>query len=189
MSQPTAHSMKRQFFTNCSRSLLIALSFLTAKCNKGKIQPTENPSTVSNQLVCKIDGIEWSSRQVLYSGFYDYSPTFKRRYLYLHFVNGRQEINIFINPPFNKGSYIIDKNTQPYPNTSYPENYLSLERYRDDLTPEALCITGNSSTGRIDFTLLDSVNHIAKGKFSFTGKDKGTGKVVTITDGHFDFHQ
>lgn len=181
--------MKKQLFNSCSGCLLIALSFLTAGCNKGKVQSATDSSTLSNQLVCKIDGTEWKSTQVLYSGFYDYSPSFNRRYLYLHYVNGRQEIDIFINPPYNQASYIIDKNTLIYPATSYPENYLSFKKYRNDLTPEAICITGNSSTGRIDFTVLDSTKHIVKGKFSFTGKDKTTGKVASITDGYFDFNQ
>jgi hypothetical protein len=76
-----------------------------------------------------------------------------------------------------------------YPATSYPENYLSLEKYHDNLAPENICITGNACVGRIDFTVLDSTKQIAKGKFSFTGKDKGTGKTVSITDGSFEFHQ
>lgn len=167
---------------------MIALSFLAMACNKGKLQ-SPDVSTMHNQLVCKIDGVEWKSAQVLYSGFYDYSPTFKRRYLYLHFVNGRQELNIFINPPYNKSSYIIGKNTLTYPATGYPENYLSVEKYHDDLTTESICITDNSSKGRIDFTTLDSTKHIARGKFSFTGKDERTGKTVLVTDGYFDFQQ
>ena len=148
-----------------------------------------NLNLSGNQLVCKIDGTEWKSSQVLYSGFFDYSPTFSRRYLYLHYVNGRQEINIFINPPYNKSSYIIDKNTLNYPATSYPENYLSLEKYYDDLTLEKMCITGNSDKGRIDFAVLDTVKHIVKGKFFFNGKDKRTGKEISVTDGYFDFHE
>jgi hypothetical protein len=181
--------MKKKLFNTCTGTLLIALSFFTANCNKEKVQPTSDPSTLNNQLVCKVDGKEWKSTQVLYSGFYDYSPSFNRRYLYLHFVNGRQEINIFLNPPYNKASYTIDKNTTTYPTANYPENYLSLEKYYDNLTPEKICITGNSSIGKIEFTELDSVKHIVKGKFSFTGEDKRTGNAAVVTEGYFDFHE
>lgn len=187
-SHPTADSMKKQLFSHCSKTLLIALSLLTANCNKAKIQSAD-ASTISNQLVCKIDGVEWKSTQALYSGFFDYGPTFSRRYLYLHYVSGRQEINIFINPPYNQASFMADKNTIPYPATTYPANYLSLEKYNDDMTPENICITGKGSSGRIDFTVIDSTKHIVKGKFSFKGKDERTGKMVSVTDGYFDFHQ
>ena len=182
------HLMKK-LLSNSPKLLLIAISFLTANCNKGKPQSSSDPSTLSNQLTCKIDGIEWKSTQALYSGFFDYSPTFNRRYLYLHYVGGRQEINIFINPPYNKTSFNADKNTGLYSTTIYPENYLSLEKYNDNMTPEEICITGKGNAGKIDITLIDSVKHIVKGKFSFKGKDERTGKMVSVTDGYFEFHQ
>lgn len=98
-------------------------------------------------------------------------------------------MNIFINPPYNRTTYILDKNTLNYPVTTKPENYVSFEQYNADLTPEKICITGSADTGRIEFTVLDSVKHIVKGKFSFTGKDQRTGKIVVVTDGYFDFHE
>lgn len=151
--------------------------------------PPTDPSTLDNQLICKIDGKEWKSNEVLYSGFYDYNPSLNRRYLYLHFVNGRQNIDIFINPPYNQNTYNLDKNTIDYPTTSFPENYLSFEQYYAYLTPEEIYITSSSNTGRIDFTFLDSTKQSIKGKFSFIGKDKHTGKTVSVSDGYFDFHE
>lgn len=181
--------MKKKLLTNSLRVLLICLSFLTLRCNKKSEVPATDPSTLRNQLVCKVNGNEWKSTEVLYSGFYDYSPAFNRRYLFLHYVGGGQDINIFINPPYNKGTYILNKNTLNYPATSYPENYVSFEQYHPDMTPENICMTGSISTGKIEFTVLDSTQQVVKGKLSFTGRDKQTGKVVSITEGYFDFHQ
>jgi hypothetical protein len=181
--------MSKQLLNFFFGSLLILLGVLSIKCNKDKVQPITDPSTLGNQLVCKINGNQWKSTEVLYSGFYDYNPAFNRRYLYLHYVGGGQDMNIFINPPYNRTTYILDKNTLNYPATTQPENYVSFEQYNADLTPEKICITGSSDTGRIEFTVLDSMKHIVKGKFSFNGKDQRTGKIVVVTDGYFDFHE
>jgi hypothetical protein len=98
-------------------------------------------------------------------------------------------MQIFINPPYNKTPYILNQTTLDYPTWGNPKSHIVFKQFFADLTPEEFYITNNVANGAIDFIQLDSILKIAKGKFSFTGKDQRTGKKLTITDGYFEYHQ
>jgi|GEM_PF-2404965 len=168
--------------------LLLALPILAARCKKDDI--SQDPfSWLNNQLICKINGIEWKSNNNRYSGFYDHNPLLNKRYIYLTYENGQQSVELFINPPYNQTIYDLNKTTLDYPTTDDPENYIAFTKEYPDLTPRELYITNTIDVGKIEFVLLDSINKIIKAKFSFTGKDNRTGKKVTVTEGYFEYHQ
>jgi len=157
-----------------------------ATCKKEAAPPQDPFATLNNQLVCNIDGNKWSSAEV-FGGLFFVPPD--RKYLFLDCKNGYQRVEVFINPPFTQGVYILNKNTLDYPITIYPENYMEFLNYYPDLTPEDKYITNAIETGTLEFLNFDTINFKFRAKFSFTGKDQRTGKKVTVTDGYFDYHQ
>jgi hypothetical protein len=121
-------------------------------------------------------------------GFFQISGSGKR-YIRLAFGNGRQKIEFYINPPYNKPYYIFNETTQTYPNTIYPKDYIYFFVGYPDLTPLENYVTNTIDTGRVDIVLLDSLSNYIKGKFFFTGKDSRTGKKITVTDGYFHYYR
>ena len=106
----------------------------------------------------------------------------------MSFANGRQKIDLFINPPYDKSYYVFNQNTSTYPNTIYPLDYISFFKGYPDLTPSEEYVTNAVDTGRVDIVLMDPVSNKIKGKFFFTAINKATGKKISITDGYFDYH-
>ena len=107
----------------------------------------------------------------------------------LLYRNSRQTIQFYINPPFRSGEYTLNYNTQLYSVSTSPADHGAFTNEYPDLTPDDVYITNPVETGVINFILMDTIHKKIKAKFSFTGKDKRTGKKVTITDGYFEFHQ
>jgi len=130
-----------------------------------------------------------NGNQLYGGGFFQISGS-GQRYVYLAFNNGYQEINFWFNPPYNPQYYILNTTTGYYPGNTNPANYaLYAQKYSTITPPEETYVTNSIDTGRVDFVQFDSVNHIIKAKFSFTGKDNGTGQKKIITEGFFEYHQ
>jgi hypothetical protein len=166
--------------------LFVGLScvLMAASCKKTNFPPPDPFATLSNSLVCKINGSEWRSNE-RGGGFFLISGT-GHEYIRLSFANGRQKIDFFINPPYDKPFYIFNQTTNTYPNTIYPNDYISFFKGYPDLTPSEEYVTNAVDTGRVDIVLMDPVSNKIKGKFFFTGKDNRTGNK---TEGYFDYHQ
>jgi len=165
--------------------LFVALScvLMAASCNKPDFPSPDPFLTLDNQMVCKINGVEWKSTEKG-GGFYrQYNG---HEYIYLGFGSGWQSINIFINQPYDKPFYIF--NTSTHPGNVYPKDYISFRRWYPGLTPGELYVTNETDTGRVDIVLMDRELMRIKGKFFFTGKDMDTGEKIIITEGYFDFH-
>jgi len=177
--------MKKFFNSNYLKLLLVGFTFLAAKCNK-ETDDFPKPEELSNQLICKINGVKWKSNEVS-GGFFLISGT-GHEYIRLVFANGREDITFFLNPPYTKPYYVFNKTTISYPNNIYPEDYVAFFRSYPDLTPEEEYITNSADTGSLDFISLDTTRSIIKARFTFTGRDRRTGKKLTITDGYFDYH-
>jgi hypothetical protein len=111
------------------------------------------------------------------------------RYIRLAFRNGFQEIQFYLNTPYNTQYYNLNTTTGYYPNNLYPADYaLFSQSYPTITPPEENYVTNNIDTGRIDFIQFDSTSQRIKAKFSFTGKDYRTGLKKTITEGYFEYH-
>jgi hypothetical protein len=159
-----------------------------SSCKKTKTPPPGDPfASLNNQLVCKINGSEWRSNE-RWGGFF-YLTISGKENIRLVYANGRDDITIYINKPYNKSFYIFNNATQTYPNIVYPKDYLAFDRGFPDLTPPENYVTNTIDTGRVDIVLLDSFSNYIKGKFFFTGKDSRTGKKITVTDGYFHYYR
>jgi hypothetical protein len=167
--------------------LLITSLIMSSGCKKDK-EPTDPFATLSNQLVCKIDGNEWKSNAVL-GAYYDNTQNFGGKYVSLFFMNGTQGIDFIINSPYKIGQLLFNQNTTSYPNTLSPKDYAAFINAYSNLTPEEEYITNNIDNGKINLLILDTINKLVKATFSFTGKDNRTGKKVTVTDGYLEYHQ
>jgi hypothetical protein len=157
-------------------------------CKKDTQPPIDPFDGLSNQLICKIDGREWKSNEVL-GGFYDNTGAQLGNFISLLFVNGTQAFDFIINSPYKTGTVLFNQNTSSYPNSSTPKDYGSFIHAYSNLTPEEEYITNSNDTGSINFLVMDSVDKKVKAAFSFTGKDNRTGKKVTVTEGYLEHHQ
>lgn len=170
-----------------SALITVTTLLLSVSCKKTDFPPPDPFATLDNQLVCKINGVEWKSNRR--GGGFFYSPTTGRENIRLGYANGWEEITIYINTPYDKSFYLFNKTTQTYPNAVYPEDYLAFFKGYPDLTPSEEYVTNTVDTGRVDIVLMDAVNNKIKGKFFFTGKDNRTGLKKTVTEGYFEYHQ
>jgi len=175
----------KKFYSKKTWPLLLPLLLLAAGCKKN----SGLFASLNNQLVCKINGSEWKTAENRFSGFYDLNPFVNKRYIVLLYRNDRQTIQFYINPPFRSGEYTLNHNTQLYSISTSPADHGAFTNEYPDFTPDDVYITNAVETGVINFTLMDTINKKIKAEFSFIGKDKRTGKKVTITDGYFEFHQ
>ena len=163
-----------------------SLLFTASSCKKTNFPPPDPFATLDNSLVCKINGSEWKSNEKGGGFFREYNGY---EYIRLAFANGRQKVEFYIKPPYDKPFYIFNQTTSTYPNTIYPLDYIYFFVGYPDLTPSEEYVTNAVDTGRVDIVLMDPINNKIKGKFFFTGKDNRTGLKRTITEGYFEYHQ
>jgi hypothetical protein len=168
--------------------LLIASLTMSLGCKKDKQSPADPFASLSNQLVCKVNGSEWKSNYVRVSFYNSISPQIGK-YIFLYFENGTQVVDFIINSPYKTGTVLFNQNTASYPNTLSPKDYAVFLKGYSNLTPEEEYITNSNDTGSINFIVMDSVQKRVKATFSFTGKDNRTGKKVSVTEGYLEYHQ
>jgi hypothetical protein len=166
--------------------LLIASLTMSSGCKKDK-QPN-TAANLNNQLICKIDGAEWKSKEVI-GRFYDNTNNQGGKYLYFLFSSGTQHFDLIVNSPYKSGTVVFNQITTPYPNSLSPKDYVAFVKGYSDLTPEEQYITNAVDNGSINFSMMDTINKKVKATFSFTGKDSRTGKKVIVTEGYLEYHQ
>jgi hypothetical protein len=181
MTKQKNEKLNQMFF------LFISSLVMSSGCKKDK-EPTDPSASLSNQLVCKIDRVEWKSNEVIVR-LYDNTGNGGGKYFFLFFINGTQSVQFIINSPFKTGNLFFNQNTTLYPNTLSPKDYAAFVNAYSNLTPEQDYITNTTETGNMNILTIDTIQKAIKASFSFSGKDSRTGKKTSVTDGRLEYHQ
>lgn len=168
--------------------LLLAGSLLTA-CHQ---QADPTPSG-TNTFYCQIDGQDFTPHlpTVLFIGpikALDAGRFNRKGGLTIEAETSFDELSILLLDAHAPGTYQLGKGT-PYwkPGGSYatytsnpalPANGVPL--------PSIHYYTDSAAVGTITLTRYDTLAHVAGGTFSYTAREKATGKLVHITNGRFD---
>ncbi len=171
--------------------ILLLSSFLTA-CMEDQ-EPGLPAATTEglNTAGCYVDGKLWLARKESYS-FNDLQKIdggvweLGGRLYYWMWMTDRidnRSITIYLDEMPQKGkTYTCKTSTNPTP------AYCEFINYCEYSGPEGYFMTNENATGTVTFTKADSLTGIFSGIFNFIGKDKRTGKTITVTEGRFDYN-
>lgn len=181
---------------------LLTAVLATTGCKKKDPEPELSPATQTgaNTVGCRLNGELWlpggyrngAGQEVKFSTTY-YPPSYSLASLRNTFTLTGTRQNKQINDDIqlalanldHVGIYSLDLNAVPYPQAQ-PWQDQGVYRTNDPTIREY--ITSPSNTGTLTITRLDTVAHVIAGTFSFTAKEIGGTKTVSVTDGRFDIN-
>ncbi|WP_347156396.1 hypothetical protein [Pontibacter chitinilyticus] len=178
----------------CVRWLLpVGLSLLLlSSCEEKLPEPTTKGA---NTFACKVNGKAWipdaggsfsgKKLSVLYSDLFKPQVNFV---LFATRINKEDNtsIQLALEDVRTTGTQYFDFDTNPYPNELHYKNHAMYVEYKPG---KASYITNTHYTGIVNFTRVDTVNHIIAGTFAFTAENTdGSGQVIKVTEGRFDIN-
>ena len=187
------------------RLCLYVLFFAFASCKSCKKELTTadliaqlppETQTGANTFGCLIDGVPFVPTGTGSFTYPDYPVIGGYRNPLPPIYYNRTNVDISARKPYTNislylrnvnqvGTYNLNFNTLPIPNTLYPQNH-GLYATFGNAMPETEYITTSVYTGQVEVTKADTTNGIVSGRFSFKAVNKASGKTVEITNGRFD---
>jgi hypothetical protein len=177
-----------------SVAILVCLplfSFLLGgNCHKPKSEDNLPPATQTgaNTFGCLVDGKVWiPTGRGVGSGINPTSGGFFRNpdgksNIYIKAYSDNDNIDIYLKGITQTGIYSLNKNTDVKPNIIYPESYGAYF-----IDGQDYYVTDSLHIGNVNITYADTTTVIVAGTFSMQLYQKSTGKIITITNGRFDY--
>lgn len=175
--------MKHLTFLLCSCFFLIA-------CEKDIESLPEATQTGAHTFGARVDGELWVPQK---SALSSSDLLLEARFSGTNgvFINARNfsasptetEFEIYLENVTGTGTYLLNQNTDKYPNESASYGYF----IKRQLMPLNDWITGAVHTGSVTLTRYDIPNGIISGIFEFNAKSiDSTAATLKVTDGRFD---
>ncbi len=168
---------------------LLAASVAFFSCSKDAVELPPATETGANTFGCKIDDKFWVPMGF---GIVPTAPILEARFMGENnlLINARNfsssptetEFEFFIKAVTAPGTYLLNT-TVSYP--TFAANYAYYVHRK--FTPDNEWITSAQYTGSINFTKVDTVNHIISGSFAFQAINMyNAPQPLNVTEGRFD---
>lgn len=170
----------------------ICLTLILSACDERLPEPTTKGANI---FACKVNGKSWipdASRSfngkrlsLLYSNLFKPKMNFV---LYATRITNKEStrIQLALEDVRTTGTQYFAYDTNPYPAELHYKNHAVYTEYKPGT---ADYMTNTRYTGSINFTRVDTINHIISGTFEFTAENTdGSGETIRVTDGRFDIN-
>lgn len=170
----------------------ICLTLLLAACDEKLPEPTTKGA---NTFACKVNGESWipdaggsfMGKKLVLTHTYLFKP--KRMFVLYATRRTKKEnttISLALKDVRSAGTQYFAFDTNPYPGELHYKNHAVYIEYEPGT---ADYVTNSRYTGSINFTRVDTINHIISGTFEFTAENTdGSGETIKVTDGRFDIN-
>jgi hypothetical protein len=172
--------------------IILCISFWTCKSSNSPMPLEQLPpatQTGAKTLGALVDGVAniptgssgFAASDPVIGGYIAALPPvfYNKSNVWIRTVGGGAGFTIYLRNVDKVGTYPLNFDTTPAPQSLYPQNYASCSN-------GIFYTTTSTHTGIVEITRADTINRIVSGRFSFTGLDRTTGKTVKVTEGRFD---